>query len=330
MECIVDDLKWLWKMSAAVCAHENPRAQKRGFGAVRILKRRLSYVAKSVRLINSLQVYMHPREGSPLQRIMLQRPELLGATIWPYICLSWNAETRLRRIEEHFRAIEKLDSKLDFPVSEMLALVDLADVATNLRVVLDQPKWFMREGLFVINLFMQDVRIYSLAFSFAFEEGEIVTHIGAIQGVDVEGILGDYKDLTKALHGMRPRDFLVELFRIFCRSIAVSKIYAVNDAKRQHRSSYFGAEKSEELLLNYNDIWAERGGVLEGEDFFVLSVETPMRNLDEVPSKKRAMYRRRYELLQSIEARMQCNLGVNAKESNATDTNIAQQSPVSE
>jgi uncharacterized protein VirK/YbjX len=327
---IVDDLKWLWKMSAAVCAHENPRAQKRGFGAVRILNRRLSYVAKSARVINSLQVYMHPREGSPLQRIMRQRPALVGATIWPYICLSWSAETRLQRIEEHFGVIEKLGSQLDFPVTEMLSLIDLADVATNLRVVLDQPKWFMREGLFVINLFIQDVRIYSLAFSFAFEEGEIVTHIGAIQGVDVEGILGDYKDLTKALHGMRPRDFLVELFRIFCCCLGVSKIYAVNDAKRQHRSSYFGSQKSEELLLNYNDIWVERGGVQDSEDFFALSVETPMRNLEEVPSKKRAMYRRRYELLQSIEARMQSALKVNAKEAEATDMNIVQQSPVLE
>lgn len=307
---IVDDLKWLWKISALVCEHENPDAKKNGFGAARVLKRRMYYVAKSLPLISSLQGFMRPRLGSPLQRVMEQRPELIGVTIWPYICSSWNAETCLRRIDEHFRVIEKVGFPLDFPVKEILPLLDLADVATNLRVVLDQPKWFMREGLFVINLFMLDVRIYSLAFSLAFEEGQVVSHIGAIQGVDVEGIMGDYKDLTKALHGMRPRDFLVELFRIFCRCMGVTRIYAVNDAKRQHRSRYFGSAKSEDLLLNYNDVWLERGGIQDGEDFFVLSVETPMRNLDEVPSKKRAMYRRRYELLQSIEELMQMRLGV--------------------
>lgn len=305
---IVDDLKWLWKTSALVCEHENPNAKKAGLGAVRVLKRRMYYVAKSLPLISSLQGYMRPRPGSPLQRVMEQRPELIGVTIWPYICSSWNAKTCLQKIDEHFRVIEKVGFPLDFPVNEMLPLLDLADVAANLRVVLDQPKWFMREGLFVINLFMLDVRIYSLAFSLAFEEGKVVAHIGAIQGVDVEGILGDYKDLTKSLHGMRPRDFLVELFRIFCRCMGVTRIYAVNDAKRQHRSSYFGSAKSEVLLLNYNDIWLERGGVQDSEDFFVLSVETPMRNLEEVPSKKRAMYRRRYELLQSIDEQMQVKL----------------------
>lgn len=307
-----DDLKWLWKMSAFVCEHENPRGKKSGLGAIRILKRKLYYVAKSWRLISSLQVYIHPQIGSPLQRVMSQRPELVGATVWPYICTSWGAETRLQKIYEHFKAIEQLKGIPYFPVNEQLSLLDLADVADNLRVVLDQPKWFMREGLYAINLFVLENRIYTLAFSFAFDEGAVVAYVGAIQGVDVEGILGDYKDLTKALHGMRPRDFLVEMFRTFCRCMGVTKIYAVDDAKRQHRSSYFGSKKSGELLLNYNDIWLERGGVRDSEDFFVLSVETPMRSLDEVPSKKRAMYRRRYELLQSIEERVQANLNFHA------------------
>ena len=97
----------------------------------------------------------------------------------------------------------------------------------------------------------------------------------------------------------------VEVFRTFCRCANVSRIYAVNDAKRQHRSSYFGAAKSEILFMNYNHIWTERGGTQDSEDFFVLSMDTPMKNLEEIASKKRAMYRRRYELLQSIEERMQ-------------------------
>ena len=305
---IVDDLMWLWKMSALVCEHENPRAKETGFGAIRVLKRRLYYVAKSLHLISSLQVFMHPREGSPLQRVMEKRPELVGVTIWPYICSSWNAKTCLQRIDEHFRVIEAMDSKLDFPVNRMLPLLDLADISANLRVVLDQPKWLMRDGLFAINLFLLENRIYSLVFSFGFEENKIIAYIGGIQGVDVEGILDDYKDLTKALHGMRPRDFLVELFRIFCRCVGVTKIYGVDDTKRHLRSRYFGTKKSEKLFLNYNDVWMERGGVPSNEDFFALSIEAPLKNLDEVPSKKRAMYRRRYELLQSVEDRMQVSL----------------------
>ena len=301
----VEELKWLWKVSAAVCGQPDVRAQKLSFKKTRILKRRFSYISKAARLIDSLQVFMQPRQGSPLQRAMALHPELVGVVIWPFTCSSWDAKTCLQRIDQHFRVIETMNANLDFPCNDALTLLDLSDVATNLRVVLDQPKWFMREGLFVINLFALDARIYSLAFSFAFEDDMKIATIGAIQGVDTEGILDDYKDLTKALHGMRPRDFLVEVFRIFCRCVGVSRIYAVDDAKRQHRSSYFGEAKSETLFMSYNDIWTERGGVQDSEDFFVLAMDTPMKSLEEVASKKRAMYRRRYELLRSIEERMQ-------------------------
>ena len=301
----VDDLKWLWKISEVVCDQPKASAQKFSFAKARIMKWRIRYISKAAQLLDSLQVFIHPPKGSTLQRAMAQRPELIGVVVWPYICTSWDASTSLRRIDEHFKVIEMMGTRLDFEVNETLPLLDLADVSANLRVVLDQPKGFMREGLLVINLFALEVRIYSLAFSFAFEEGRVIAHIGAIQGVDTEGIQDDYKDLTKALHGMRPRDFLVEVFRIFCRCANVSRIYAVNDAKRQHRSSYFGAAKSETLFMNYNHIWTERGGAQVSEDFFVLSMDTPMKSLEEIASKKRAMYRRRYELLQSIEERMQ-------------------------
>ena len=197
-----------------------------------------------------------------------------------------------------------MNSLFDIPTEQPVQLLQLEEVASGLRVVIDQPKWFMREGLLVVNLFVEDTRIYSLAFSFAFESGRVVAYIGAVQGVDTEGILEEYKSLTKLLHGMRPRDFLLEVFRTLCRCAGVHSIYAVDDAKRQHRSDYYqGQAKS--LFCDYNSIWLDRGGVWHDPDFFLLAVNTPVKNLDEIPSKKRAMFRRRYELLQSIEERIQ-------------------------
>ncbi len=306
------NLIWLWKISAIIYEQEISRTKKFEFWSIRVLKRRFDYVVKSLRLISCLGVYKHPRKGSPLQHAMEQRPELLGVTVWPYICSSWSAKTCLRKIDEHFRVIEKIGSILDFPVNEMLLLLDLRDIATNLQVVLDQPKWLMRDGLLTINLFSLENRIYSLVFSFGFEDNNIVAYIGGIQGVKVEGILDDYKYLTKSLHGMRPRDFLVEVFRIFCRCVGVTKIYAVNDAKRHLRSSYFGIGKSERLFQNYNEIWMERGGMPGDEDFYILSIDTPQKNLDEVPSKRRAVYRRRYEFFTLIEDWMQVSLKMHA------------------
>ena len=277
---------------------------------MRILKQRLVFLASGMKIDDALQMFMHPMPDSALHRALEHRPELMGVIVWPFVCTNWNARMRLQRIEDHFRAVDAMGSPFDFPPDEMRQILDLGDIAPDLRVVLDQAKWFMREGLQVINLFIQDKRIYSLAFSLTFEDDEVVVCVGAIQGVDTEGIMDNYKDLTKALHGMRPRDFLMELFRTLCRCLGIRKIYAVNDARRQHRSSYFGPDKSKALFLNYNDIWEERGGEQYDDDFFVFSTETPMKNLDDVPSKKRAMYRRRYELLNSLEERLCTELHV--------------------
>ena len=292
---MLNDLVWLWQVSKPVCE---------GAG-VRALRGRLAFMAKATGQMNSLRTFIHPKPGSPLQRLIAHRPEVVGAVVWPYQCLSWDATTRLNRIEEHFTVIETLAPKLDFPTDGTLRLLDLGDLLPRLHLVLDQPRWFMREGQLVMNLFLTDLRIYSLAFSFTREAGQITACVGAIQGGNVDGILDEYRDMTKTLHGMRPRDFLVELFRAFCRYAGVAKILAVADGSRQHRSIYFGDAKASTLSINYDEIWLERGGIRQGPDFFELSLEPQLKGLDDVPSKKRAMYRRRYELLHDLNLRMQ-------------------------
>lgn len=291
---VLKDLRWLWKTSKPVC-------EGRG---LRGLRDRLRFVLSATRLMAPLRHFIHPPVGSALERLMLARPETVGAVVWPYQCLGWDAVTRLERIESHCKAIDALGAGLDFRVDQAVQLLNLDNLSPGLRVVLDQPRWFMREGQLAINLFAGGVRIYTLAFSFGFLPDGLAAYVGAIQGANTAGIQDGYKELTKALHGMRPRDFLVELFRTFCRCLDVLRIYAVADESRQHRSKYFGAAKASTLTLNYDDIWVERGGVRANEDFFVLAPEAPDRSLEDVPSKKRAMYRRRYEMLAEIEQRL--------------------------
>ncbi|RQP26348.1 DUF535 domain-containing protein [Albitalea terrae] len=283
-----------WAWSGKVCEQTG----------LRRLRARVGFVVKALALREDLDAFAGARPGSPLARAFEQRPEMVGAAVWPYICARWDGQRRLAQIRSHYDAVDAIGGVVDFPIDQSRQLLDLAAEHEGLKVVLDQPRWFMREGQLVLNLFAGDVRIYSIAFSLGRENGATVAWIGAIQGGNSEGVMADYKDLTKALHGMRPRDFLVELVRSLCRSLGVSKIMAVADASRQHRAAYFGAAKSETLSLNYDEIWTERGAQKVTDDFFSLAIEAPLKSLDDVPSKKRAMYRRRYELLESLDSRI--------------------------
>ena len=227
--------------------------------------------------------------------------------LWPYQCLSWNAATRLSKIRDNYEVIDKIGGPIDFPVNAKLTLLDLSNIRSGLRVELDQPKWFMREGQFTISLQMDGVRIFSLVFSLFHYGVDIAAFIGAIQGRDIEGMLAQYRELTKAAHGMRPRDLLIEIFRMLCAKLQVRHIFAVSDQYRIQRSRYFGEAGHYKFHSDYDEVWSERGGVRADQSSFRLPVEVGQRDLSTVPSKKRAMYRRRYGMLDEIAVTMQQN-----------------------
>ncbi len=288
------DIVWLWNTSARIYPDKSLMS----------FKNRLVLIAMAIRMSASLQPLIHAAEGSLINKLITQRPETIGAVVWPYQCLTWDAETRLNHIREHYAVIEALTPKIDFPVDGALKLLDLNDIYEGFHVVLDQPKWFIREGQLVINLFLKNVRILSLAFSFAYESDKAVAYVGALQGRNLNWSLDIYREITKATYGIRPRDFLFELFRTFCCAVGISKIYAVSDSSRHHRSSYFNKKNCKELTVNYDEIWKERGGILENSDFYVFSMNRQEKNLEDIASKKRSMYRQKYELLKTIDARM--------------------------
>lgn len=270
--------------------------------SVRSLVHRISFCTQALRHAALLQPFMASDRPASLTLDLNGKPEMVGALIWPYISALWPAETRLKAILDHYRFIDQQCAALSFPVSGSLDVLNLDAEFPGLRVVLDKPSWFMREGQMTLNLFIAEKRIFSTAFSFGTYAGDTATYVGGIQGVRGDDSLDSYRDLTKALHGMRPRDFLLEMLRSLCRAVHVKHLLAVSDAGRHHRSSYFGKIKAESLHLEYDDIWRERGGEPNSEDFFLLSSESNQRDIDEIPSKKRAMYRKRYELLAAAQA----------------------------
>jgi len=289
----VGGIAWLWAQSRSVGRDLTPRA----------LRRRVQFMRAALRVRPALAPLRSPAPGTALARALAQRPQLVGAVVWPYVCAQWDANARLRHLVAHFEALDRTPA-LDVAADAATELLNLEEISPGLRVVLDQPAWFMREGPLVLNLFEGEVRLYSLAFSLGAPASRPAACIGALQGVTTEGVLDRYRELTKALHGQRPRDFLIELFRMLCRAAGVAEILAVADAQRVHRSAYFGEAKATHLQVDYDEIWRDRGGEPRDAMFFTLPLQPCARDLEEVPSKKRAMYRRRYELLAALAPRM--------------------------
>jgi len=257
-----------------------------------------------------LKPIIDARPGGALGKAIKARPEIIGAVLWPYQCSAWDVRTRLSRIRGHYDAVEAAGQLLNFPVNATLTLLDLAEITQGLRVAIDQPRWLMREGQLVINLFMAETRIYSLAFSlFQEADGQFVAVVGAIQGsgCKLNDARDEYRKLTKAAHGMRPRDLLFEVFRMFCARMGVADIVGVANEFRHHRHWYF-AYGPKTFPTDYNEIWADRGGIRINEMFYRFDPYRKQRPLEEIRPNKRAMYRRRYQMLNSLSEQLNKNM----------------------
>jgi uncharacterized protein len=354
---LIRNIRWLWAIAPSICE---------GSGFI-IATRRARFLVKALTNYGLLKPIINARPDGALGKAIKARPEIIGAVIWPYQCSAWVVQTRLSRIRAHYDAVEATGSLLDLPENASLSLLDLSAIKQGLRVAIDQPRWLMREGPLAINLFMEETRIYSLAFSLLQEaNGQFVAVVGGLQGRghafdgfwrnptysiakddpdyqiywdghlteeeirgvryvrehykytitleqiawlrrEAAGVRDEYRRLTKAGHGMRPRDLLFEVFRMFCAGIGVSEIVAVTNEFRHDRHSYFG-KSPKTLSADYNEIWAERGGTRTNAMFYRFYPYRKQRDCTEIRVSKRAMYRRRYQMLNSLNEQLNNNL----------------------
>lgn len=231
------------------------------------------------------------------------RPSLLGVLDWPYVNNKWNLRQRVDAIVGHHKIIDSIDY-LNISTDESKILLSLDELVQGFSIVLDRPTWFVREGELCINLFYNGERIYSLAFFFSRLDGKLVAYMGGIQGRDIPNIQEVYHDLTKSLHGCRPRDFLITAFCYLVQPLGCERIYGVADANRHHKHPYFKRDHKSANSSDYDEIWRDRGGEPTGDGFFVMPAIVNFREATEIPPKKRALYRRRYEMLESIKTRI--------------------------
>lgn len=281
------------------------KASDRVVGGHGILKRmrRLRFVAYAWRYRTILKPLLQANPSCLLGRTVAARPDIFGFVVAPYICKNWDAAERMRAFVADINTADQFGPLLNFELDHQIDLMSLDHLGPDFWLVMDKPIWFYREGVATLNLFREQVRLFTIAFSIQPDAGELVATIGGIQGRNVDNMLDLYRDMTKASAGMRPRDLIIELFRILCRHIGVSRILAVSDSSRHHRSPFFQQE-THKLTLNYDEVWSDRRGEQINTDFFQLPIARQDRDGSEIPAKKRALYRKRYELLDRLEVQL--------------------------
>lgn len=174
----------------------------------------------------------------------------------------------------------------------------------------------LRHGGFVIDLGLNEIslqeglwslslrdeaghRLSMLTFCFVRGGGLLV---GSVQGprMDEAEALAGIRDATSAFEGLRPPYLLLTVLRLLARqwglSVAGIDPSLKAGARRRHRGTPHA--------FDYVGFWEANGAVRQDDGRWILSGEVGVRDLATVPSKKRAMYRRRGEWLDSAAAEL--------------------------
>ncbi len=161
---------------------------------------------------------------------------------------------------------------------------------------------FRKEGELVIYLESSQTEgpISYLACSLGQGVAGWTLYVGAVQG-RLGGEEEVIKEITKAMHGFRPKAFMVFLAQELAQVLRVRELRGIGNAIHVFLARNEGRSSSKKrILFDYDELWQEAGGELLSDGWFNLPLRTPRRAPEEIKPNKRGMYTKRYAMMDAI------------------------------
>ncbi len=245
-------------------------------------------------------------DSDVLKPLLNEFPAILEKPFKPYVCADWEMQTRVEQIESHFRFIAETFGDNAVEIYKLsgyeLFHFDTKDENTY-RVELFQG--FQNEGAIGVRLCDSEQReVYTLTFHISNDPAPMIV-VGAIQGPN--DLIPDRQQtitqLTRSLHGLRPKSLMIEVLYMVARQIGIDTIYGVSNAGHIHQSDYFSDAKRSLMLFDLDALWGEYFAQRKSESLFQLPQRIVRKDIMELKSKKRSLYRKRYAWLDEVEER---------------------------
>lgn len=168
-----------------------------------------------------------------------------------------------------------------------------------------------KEGLLSIELNLHEdnrtEHVYQMMFWLNKDKnGEDALWIGAMQGPNMENARDVIKNITKRSHRYRTKNLILYMTMAVARGLGVKHIYAVSN------EGYYAnnhVRRDRKLKTNFGAFWEEVGG-LQTDDprFYEIPLVEPRKTMEEVPTRKRATYRKRYAFQDDVDTQIATSL----------------------
>ena len=264
-------------------------------------------------LVFRARCMMHPFRMKRLEKFFASNNLMAKiADIYPFVyeqptrAFFYNKSTFAERaeiVEKHMAYLaERLteQSFLDLYSCKGKVLWESVDAEERLQLCLFFHPGQRKEGLLSLMLMLNDEALYQMMFWLVPDKkGEWALWIGAMQGPNMENARDVIKRITKRCHAYRTKNLILHAVQELAKALGVQHIYAVTNY------GYYAMNhirRDRKLKTSFSDFWAESGGTpCEDKRFYELPLTEYRKSMEEIPTRKRANYRKRYALLDEID-----------------------------
>jgi uncharacterized protein VirK/YbjX len=209
----------------------------------------------------------------------------------------FTARERLVRLIDHHGVMPQLIGSADLSRlyrGETLIIGEATGKdGSCLQATLSAPILRCLEGELMVGLAWRGSPVFSMTVTLCPAHGE--TLVGCIQGPRSEHGLALVRELTKACHGLRPKDLLLSVVRAMSLGAGIAHIRGPGN-----QWHVFGGMAR--LKASYDTFWDEAGGVPQENGMFQIPAQEPLRDILEVASKHRSAFRAREAFREGLSA----------------------------
>ena len=273
---------------------ENPRERHR---ALVFMVRGILYR----RQLRELYDFFHETEA---RRALYERnPFPLEQATRAFFYAGSTVRTRIDLIRDHYRFLEerlKSSDFIDLGLDREREIWRSSETDMEWRAYLKFVSGQRKEGLLSVTMDVDTVPLYQIIFWIERRGGAPTLVIGAMQGPNTEDAQGFVREMTKRAHRFRTKNLILYMTQTVARVLGVQRILAVSNAGYYANNHI---RRDRKLKTDFGAFWEEAGGwETDDKRFYELPLTLPRKTMEEVPTRKRAVYRRRFAFLDEVDA----------------------------
>lgn len=180
------------------------------------------------------------------------------------------------------------------------------------RIVFHYSKTHRREGELTLSYVRENFddylnrnvmeRIFSISFNFGYLDDKKVIKINSIQGCSphLKDPQKEINNITKLSFGTMPKFMLMTILFSLLKTIEFDEILGIKKDYHVYSEKHYKNKFQNIFKTDYDKIWVEDFNGTEFNNNYYKLQENIRKPLDEIPSKKRSQYKKRYAFTDEV------------------------------